>query len=88
LFLTNVGEYYSAKVWLDKRVTTRILQVIETFLSCLKILDARRVTWSQCHIEYPRTGATIKNVVQATGRAEFVHLWTTILFAIITAVPE
>jgi hypothetical protein len=75
LFPTSVTEYYSAKVWFDKSVTTRTPQIFEIFMSPLKILDARNVTISQNDIKYPHIGATIKNdIVKATGRAEFAHV--------------
>ena len=53
-------------------------QIFPKFGRHLKIIDARRVTWSEFHTEYPQiVGATLQNLVslQIWWCPGFVHPW-------------
>jgi hypothetical protein len=52
-------------------------QSFQKFRRHLKILDARRMTWSEFHIEYPQAvGATVHNLVSLPiWYPGFVHPW-------------
>jgi len=54
----------------------RMHKILQTSGSHLKILDARRVTWSKFHIESPQiSAATVQHLTaMATWRPGYVHL--------------
>jgi len=68
------------KKYKDSWAYSRGAQIFHKFRSYLKILEVRRATQSEFHIEDPKIlDTTIKNVVAAKiWNPGFMHLWATV----------
>jgi hypothetical protein len=60
----NGADYTDANKWMEGSaglIKRRVLQILQKFRSHLKILDARRMTWSELHTrDQIMPGATVR----------------------------